>query len=100
VAEPIERLLLADEETMRAAIAWDAIPKHSQPGHGLSEWSPDIHYDPALWMRVAGLRPDAHAAMQSRCMHLGFITLDGSVWAPILTVARTIAAKRIKAQAT
>jgi hypothetical protein len=79
-------------------VSWDAIPKHTEPAKGLVQWAPGLHYDPALWMRVARLREEEHAAIASRCRHLGFITTEGTIWPPLLTVARNTAAKQIKAQ--
>lgn len=93
-----ERLLLADHATIKAVVAWRAIPKsagQSEPPR-LTEWAPGIWYDAQQWMTAAGLSMNVFGEISGRCRTLGFIDEQGDAWPPIIVYARALAAKNIK----
>lgn len=96
MSEPTERLILADRDTIKAVVAWAAVPKHDAPGARLVEWSPGVWYDAELWMTAAGLSLGSHGPIASKCRTLEFIDAAGEVWPPIIVYARALAAKTIK----
>ena len=93
-----ERLVLADPATVKAVVAWSAVPKRttSSPTELLVEWAPGVWYDPELWMVAAGMSRGDHGRVASKCRTLEFIDAAGEVWPPIIVYARALAAKSIK----
>lgn len=94
----LERLRVIDEPLMRALVTWPAVPKLRRRAEGFVAWGKvALYYQPAVWMTVAGLPTTDHDTIALRCSVLGFIDEGGEVWEPVLWLAKSQAARLIRA---
>jgi hypothetical protein len=101
----LERLLLCDEPTLRAVAAWVSLPKadeDDQDGEDdLDQWGDaPIWYSLEEWAECTGLPTAAMAIVRTRLASMEIIDQDGEPWPPALTLARNLAATKIKRRKT
>lgn len=90
----LELLLLADEDVVRAAVAWTRLPRYSETSSGFAQWADGTWYSPEVWMVAAGLRTNQHGEMVTRLQTLHFINERGEVWPPLLAAAEHLASRK------
>lgn len=90
----LELLLLADEDVVRAAVAWTRLPRYVAGIDGAVQWADGSWYSPEVWMVAAGLPTHRHGEMVTRLRTLGFITTSGDVWPPLLAAAEHLASRK------
>ena len=91
----LERLLLADDATLRAVSAWTSLPKHAAEQAWLELWGPGVWYDPEQWRAAAGLTSVEFEGVRTRLAAMAMIDPAGQVWPPVLQLARTTAARML-----